>query len=107
MPIDERVEVLVLVDDAGAVGLDEMVRLSGLTRDAIEELAGADCFSEAHRQGSDWQFDARSGNVARRARRLRRDFELDEAGAALALTLLAQIDRLEQRLRELECQVLR
>lgn len=37
MPTDERIEVL--VDDGGAVGLDDMVQLSGLTRGAIEELA--------------------------------------------------------------------
>jgi chaperone modulatory protein CbpM len=107
MPVDERVEVLVLVDDCDVVGLDEMVRLSGLTRDAVEELAEAGCLGEAHRQGTDWLFDARSGDLARRARRLRRDFELDDAGAALALALLAHIERLEARLRELECQVLR
>lgn len=107
MPANERVELVVLVEDAGTVGLDEMARLSGLSRDAIEELAEAGCFSEAQRQGADWLFDAHSGSVARRIRRLRRDFELDEAGAALALTLLAHIERLEQQLHELECQLLR
>lgn len=106
MPADERVEVLVLLDDCDIVGLEEMVRLSGLRRDAIEELAEAGCFSEAPRRGGDWLFDARSGDLARRARRLRCDFELNESGAALALTLLAHIERLEARLHELECQVL-
>jgi hypothetical protein len=86
MPADERVEDLVLVDDCDVVGLDEMARLSGLTRGAVEELAEAGCFSEARRRrGGDWWFEASSGDLARRAQRLRTDFELNEAGAALTL----------------------
>ncbi len=41
--------------------------------------------------------------AARRAARLRQTFLLDTSGLALALAYLDRIDRLEARVRELEC----
>jgi MerR-like DNA binding protein len=59
------------------------------------------------RAGADLAFDPSSVTLARRARRLGVDFDLNDAGVVLALTLLSRIEALEERLRELECQLLR
>lgn len=43
----------------------------------------------------------------RGAARLKRDFDLNPAGLALALTYLERIRELEARLRRLECRLMR
>jgi chaperone modulatory protein CbpM len=102
-----QVEFLVLSEEAAALGLDELASLCGLDREMVEELAEAGCFTAAALPGSERRFDARSAAIVRRARRLGSDFELDAAGVALAVSLLARIEALETRLRELECQLRR
>lgn len=102
---EERVEVLVLSEETSAIGLDELASLCGIEREIVEELAEAGCFGTAALPGGERRFDARSAVVVRRARRLGSDFGLDPAGIALAVSLLARIDALEARLRDLECQL--
>jgi chaperone modulatory protein CbpM len=48
-----------------------------------------------------WHFGGASLQRARKALRLQRDFDIDLAGAALALELLNEIDTLRARLRAL------
>jgi chaperone modulatory protein CbpM len=52
----------------------------------------------------DWRFGGQSLAVARRAMRLRRDFELDPAAAVLVMNLLTEIDDLRRRLLHLGLQ---
>jgi len=99
MTEDQRPEFL---DAETTIALDELVAASGLPRETVVELVEWGVFQPA---GAPWTFASRTVILARRAARLRRDFELDLPGLALAASLLDRIDELEARLRELECQL--
>lgn len=94
------------LDDNTFIALDELTQASGLHEEQIAELVEFGVF-EPRRQANDWMFSARCIVKARQAARLQRDFELDSAGLALALTYLERIESLEHQLRQLECQLLR
>ena len=100
-------EIVIVLEEGDAVDLGELAEVAGMSSEAIEELALAGCLRVTRKSGADWAFDPRSVTLARRAKRLGADFDLDEAGVALALALLSRIEALEDRLRELECQLLR
>lgn len=104
MEIRDLDQALMPLDEDSLLSLAELAELSGLNPPLIQELAQAGLI-EITSQAA-WTFTARSLGVARRARRLRTDFELDESATVLALTLLRRIEALEARLRELECQLL-
>lgn len=92
-----------LDEDDTPIALDELVATSGLTRAEIEALAELGVFES--QRGASQHFSMHCIVIARRAARLRSDFELDAAGIALALAYLARIDALQARVRELECQL--
>jgi chaperone modulatory protein CbpM len=94
--------LLQILDAETTVGLDELLRASGLAREEVVALVEYGVF---HARGAApaWSFASQTIVVARRAARLRSDFGLDPAGLALALTYLERIDALERRIRELEC----
>jgi chaperone modulatory protein CbpM len=89
------------------VTLIELVQASGLSSEEISELAELDVFHAERNESAEWIFSASSVSVARRACRLRTDFDLNVPGLALALTYLEKIEALEKRLHELECQILK
>ena len=95
--------LLLLFDDERTIAIDEFLATSGLARD---ELAALVEFGVLEAAGASGPFTTRALVRARRAARLRDDFELNAAGMALALAYLERIDALEQRVRELECQLL-
>ena len=98
--------LLQFLDAETRVGLDELLRASGLAREELNELVAYGVF-EAHGEAHEWTFASRSIVLGRRAARLRSDFGLNASGMALALTYLERIDALERRIRELECGLLR
>jgi chaperone modulatory protein CbpM len=100
------VPVHFLDDDETLIAIEELIGASGLAREEIEALVDLGVF-EPHRQTGQWLFSARCIVSARRAARLRSDFELDAVGVALALAYLDQIEALQARVHELECQLLR
>jgi chaperone modulatory protein CbpM len=88
-------------DDTGAVSIAELTECSGLTTAELRALV--DCGALAPRSGDEasWTFSAASVITARRARRLRDDFALDDAHAvAVVLRLEQRIDALQQALRD-------
>lgn len=92
-------EAVVLLE--AQITLSELAERSGLEREWLMELVQTGLLP-AH-GGDEPHFDPRSVAVALRARRLRTTFELDDDALALALSLLAQIEALEARLRQMEC----
>jgi chaperone modulatory protein CbpM len=88
------------------VALDELVEASGLSLDEVVELAEAGVFEPRGASPREWRFSARQIVLARQARRLRTDFELDLAGLTLALTLMERIEELEREVHRLRCQLL-
>lgn len=96
---------LQILDDERRVALDEIVAASGLARGEVLELVEIGAFEASGGPGA-WSFSARAIVQARRAARLREDFDLNVSGMALALAYVERIESLERRLRELECQLL-
>lgn len=83
------------------VELAELVEASGLGQEEVMELVALGAL-ECWSGGAQLTFVSHTVIQARRAASLRDTFGLNTAGMALALTYLARIERLEQRLRELE-----
>lgn len=84
------------------LSLGELAELSGLEVETLVELVQAGLLPAGGGSEGAAVFGYACVRVARRAGRLRRDFDLSEAGTVLALTLLERIDALEDRLIELQ-----
>jgi chaperone modulatory protein CbpM len=86
------------------VGLEELIESSGLGQEEVLELVELGALECRAGTGGTARlsFVSRTVIQARRAASLRDAFGLNTPGMALALTYLARIERLEQRLRELE-----
>jgi chaperone modulatory protein CbpM len=97
---------LQILDAETSVALEDIVAASGLPREEVIELVEYGVFQPMG-AGHATRFAAYSIVAARRAARLRADFDLDAAAIALALAYLERIEALERRVRELECLVLR
>lgn len=106
MSIEEIVDSLMAMDDPAELSLAEVARLSGLSRAALRVLAESGLIETRSGRRGGRRFSAHSLRVARRAHRLRADFDLNASGLVLVLTLLQRIEMLEARCREMECQLL-
>lgn len=104
---EQPVEALPLLCEYYHVSVDELTRVSGLSGAEIQELVELGVFEPRGVTPDTWTFSTYCIGVARKAQRLRRDFDLNIAGIALALTYLERIHDLEARLRALQCEQLR
>ena len=91
-------------DERQTMPLRALAELSGLSEDELRQLVdcGALTFSEGSGQHV---FSAVSITVARTARRLRDDFELEPHGVAVLLAYLDRIRELEAQLRALQARL--
>ncbi|MEO6959400.1 MAG: chaperone modulator CbpM [Burkholderiaceae bacterium] len=80
---------------------DHLVETSGLTRSDLLDLVEAGIIEPSNHDPNDYLFPNNCIVIARTARRLRDDFELESRGLALALNLIRRADRLEAELAEL------
>ena len=93
----------VWLNDADACTLEELAEYSGLSHAELAELValGAiepDRVPDTGGPAPGYIFRSQTIVMARTARRLRDDFELDTQGLAVALNLLQRIQALEARL---------
>lgn len=95
----------VWLDDELQLSLRELAELSGSSEVEIQELTECGVLMPADPDAQALVYGAQCVSLARRARRLRSDFELDAGGLALALTLLEQVRQLEDRIHELEARL--
>lgn len=102
----DRAEGL-LLDETSCITFVELQRASGMSETEIGELVEIGVFEQGTHDKVGWVFSSRCISQARTAQRLRNDFELNTQGIALALTYLERIRELENRLRELECHLLK
>lgn len=89
------------------ISLTELASGSGLSVQEIRELVELGALAPAAQEPGEWLFSAECLVQARSAARLKRDFDLNVSGLALALTYLERIRELEARLRQLECRLMR
>jgi chaperone modulatory protein CbpM len=90
--------------EEGRVSLEELAALSGLTDAALRELVGYGVLQPLDTHETQWIFSAHWVVVARKACRLRDDFELDLNALALTLSFLDRIRDLESQLRSARAQ---
>ena len=87
------------------LSLPELADLSGLSPATLQDLldCGAIAPLEAHTR--EIRFGATALSIARSARRLQADFELDLQGLAVALRLLERVTELEAQLQALRARL--
>lgn len=93
-----------LIDGGTLFTLHELCRSSGLQTEMIVEMVDIGLLEPQGQDPSEWRFAGSALARIRSTLRLRRDLEVNLAGAALALELIDEIRRLRQRLRALENQ---
>jgi chaperone modulatory protein CbpM len=88
------------LDDDGTVTAAQLVEQTGLTQDELQSLVECGALAPRDFSATMWTFSARCVVTARSARRLRDEFDLDDAHAvAILLRFLQRIEELEARLR--------
>jgi chaperone modulatory protein CbpM len=85
--------------------MTELCELSGLTEADLRGLVDCGAIAPADPLAREWTFSADRLVVARSAHRLRRDFDLDPQGLALAVTLLERVRDLEEQVRSLRARL--
>ncbi len=103
MTIDETTDAWVASLEEIGIDLAELRYVSGLSRASVRALVESGLVEARPAGRARWRFDLRAIERARIAGRLRADFELNESGLLLALTLLDRVDALERQLAELRC----
>jgi hypothetical protein len=88
-----------------AVSLTELAELAGLAPAALEELVSAGAIEPIDAASPEPRFGASALDAARRAHRLRQDFELDMQALPLVLGLFDRIDALERQLQALRARL--
>jgi chaperone modulatory protein CbpM len=85
--------------------LAELCELSGLSEAELRELVDHGVLAPLDPGARAWTFSADRLVLARSARRLRKDFDLDPHGVALVVTLLERVRDLEAELRDLRAKL--
>ncbi len=85
--------------------LEELCELSGLSETELRELVDYGVLAPIDPDARHWAFGADRLVVARSARRLRKDFDLDPSAVALVVTLLERVRDLETELRDLRARL--
>ncbi|MFZ6644986.1 chaperone modulator CbpM [Undibacterium sp. TJN25] len=101
----ERVHA-VWLNETEFCSLEELVSLSGLSRLELDHLIDMGVIEPDSVRGEQIVFQQRWLVVARSARRIRDDFELDTQGLAVAASLLQRIEALKGELASARAQLL-
>lgn len=96
----------VWLNTSGSCTLQHLLDVSGLTEDNIHDLIDTGIIEPSNRDPSNYYFPANTIVIARTARRLRDDFELDSDGLLLALNLLRRVDHLETEIAALRARLI-
>jgi hypothetical protein len=92
-------------DEGDRLRLSELADLAGLSEAELTALVDCGALTPVEDTPGQWVFGLRSLTVARTARRLREDFELEPHGVALLLIFTERVRRLEEELRELRARL--
>ncbi|MEO8333166.1 MAG: chaperone modulator CbpM [Gallionella sp.] len=88
-----------ILEEQTQLTLDDLCHACAIDTQRIIELVDIGVLEPQNREPAEWVFDGSSLQRARKAIKLQRDFDIDLAGAALALELLDEIESLRTRLR--------
>ena len=95
----------VWLDESGAITLVELAECSGLTESELRELVELGALEPLDPAAAEWNFHSQCIALTRTASRLRNDFELDNHGLALVLSLLDRVQELESALQRLNARL--
>jgi len=84
------------------LSLAELCRACQLSAERVFELVEQGVIEPVGRDSARWRFQGISVRRVRCARRLEQDLGVNVAGAALAIDLLEELERMRARLRRLE-----
>jgi chaperone modulatory protein CbpM len=93
------------IDEFTEITWTQLVSACGLSEGEVRELVRYGALVPRDPDASTWTFEARWLLVARRASRLRRDFDLDPHGVSVLLSFVDRIESLEAELRMLRARV--
>ncbi|VAW79767.1 hypothetical protein MNBD_GAMMA13-811 [hydrothermal vent metagenome] len=93
-----------IVEEDMNLSLADLCRVCQLPADRVFELVEEGVVEPVGRESEQWRFHGISVRRVRCAQRLEQDLGVNVAGAALALELLEELERLRMRLRRLEDQ---
>jgi chaperone modulatory protein CbpM len=104
MTKDDRNNVISgeIIESATEITVTELCRVCGVTVERIVHLVDEGVVEPLGREPSRWRFSSVCVRRVLYAERLARDLEVNTAGAALAIELLEEIERLRQRLDRIE-----
>lgn len=97
----------VWMNESGNCSIVHLLEVSGLDDAELQMLIDSGALSPLSGVGGDPVFASDAMLVARTARRLRDDFELNPTGLALAMHLLARVETLEREMGRLRAGVAR
>jgi chaperone modulatory protein CbpM len=86
------------LDEHSQVSYSQLLVLSGLSDDDLRELVDHGALTPVDPDASSWMFTSYCVVVARNARRLRSDFELDAHAVSVLLGFVERIEALENEL---------
>ena len=90
-----------ILEEQTQLTLDDLCHACAIDAQRIIDLVDIGVLEPEGRDPARWQFGGASLHRARTAFRLQHEFDIDLAGAALALELLDEIESLRARLRVL------
>jgi chaperone modulatory protein CbpM len=88
-----------LLDDTVEFTLEDLCRICGVREAVVVEIVEEGVVEPQRSSGESWRFTGVAVTRIQRVIRLQREFEVNLPGAALALELLDEIERLKRRLR--------
>ena len=91
-----------LLEEDAVLSMVELCNACGCPEEEVVQLVEEGVIEPRGAEPRRWQFYAVSIRRVQCARRLRRDLGVNLAGAALALELIEELDRLRLRLQRLE-----
>ena len=100
-----KIEQAMWLNEQHELLLEELCELSGLSEAELRELVDYGVLAPIDSEAQHWVFSADRLVLARSARRLRKDFDLDPHGVALVVTLLERVHDLEEQLRDLRAKL--
>ena len=102
-----RITESVWLNTSDICSFEHVVEVSGLSAQELRELIEIGVIQPSNADADNYFFHTHCIVLARKARRLRDDFELDTRGLALALNLLRRVDKLETEIAHLRARLVR
>lgn len=92
----------ILLDERTELSLTELTQACSGSAEWVVELVAEGVLEPTGQEQAQWRFSGTSLLRARVAMRLQQDLEINLAGVALALDLMAEIETMRERLRRIE-----